>query len=268
MRRNPYAPFTTSTLQQDASRKLGFSAKQTMQVAQRLYEGVELDGEVTGLITYMRTDGVTIIPEAVAEIRKLVESDYSKRYLPPFIREYKAKAKNAQEAHEAIRPTDVRRKPDEVARYVERDQARLYELIWKRAVASQMASAELEQTTAEIDVPGRDGKAYGLRATGSVVLFDGFLRLYEEGRDDRARRQGRRRGRGRQPPPAAARPGRCARRPGHRGQAALHASRRRASPRRRWSSAWRSWASAGPRPTPPRSPCCRSATTSTSTRSG
>jgi DNA topoisomerase-1 len=187
VRRNPYAPFTTSTLQQEASRKLGFSAKQTMNVAQRLYEGVEIDGEVTGLITYMRTDGVTIIPEAVAEIRKLVEQDFSKRYLPPFIREYKAKAKNAQEAHEAIRPTDVRRKPDDVARYVERDQARLYELIWKRAVASQMASAEVEQTSADIAVPGRDGKAYGLRATGSVVLFDGFLRLYEEGRDDRSK---------------------------------------------------------------------------------
>jgi DNA topoisomerase-1 len=135
----------------------------------------------------MRTDGVTIIPEAVAEIRRLVERDYSRRYLPPFIREYKAKAKNAQEAHEAIRPTDVRRKPQDVARYVERDQARLYELIWKRAMASQMASAELEQTTAEIAVAGRDGKAYGLRATGSVVMFDGFLKLYEEGRDDRAK---------------------------------------------------------------------------------
>jgi DNA topoisomerase-1 len=135
----------------------------------------------------MRTDGVTIIPEAIQAIRKLVERDYSKRYLPPFIREYKVKAKNAQEAHEAIRPTDVTRKPDHVARHLDRDQARLYELIWKRAVASQMASAELEQTTAEIDVPGRDGKAYGLRATGSVVLFDGFLRLYEEGRDDRTR---------------------------------------------------------------------------------
>jgi DNA topoisomerase I len=191
VRRNPYAPFTTSTLQQEASRKLGFSAKQTMQVAQRLYEGVEIGGEVTGLITYMRTDGVTIIPEAVSAIRRLVEQDYSKRYLPPFIREYKAKAKNAQEAHEAIRPTEVRRKPEEVSRYVERDQARLYELIWKRAVASQMASAELEQTTAEIEVPGRDGKRYGLRATGSVVLFDGFLRLYEEGRDDRSTKNGK-----------------------------------------------------------------------------
>jgi DNA topoisomerase I len=187
VRRNPYAPFTTSTLQQEASRKLGFSAKQTMNVAQRLYEGVEIGGEVTGLITYMRTDGVTIIPEAIAEIRKLVEQDYSRRYLPPFIREYKAKAKNAQEAHEAIRPTDVRRKPDEVAHYVERDQARLYELIWKRAVASQMASAEVEQTTAEIATTGKDSKAYGLRATGSVIQFEGFLKIYEEGRDDRAR---------------------------------------------------------------------------------
>ena len=187
VRRNPYAPFTTSTLQQEASRKLGFSAKQTMQVAQRLYEGVELDGETTGLITYMRTDGVTIVPEAISAIRRLVEQDYSARYLPPFIREYKAKAKNAQEAHEAIRPTDVRRRPDAVGRHLERDQARLYELIWKRAVASQMASAELEQTTAEIDVAGKDGTAYGFRATGSVVLFEGFLKLYEEGRDDRTR---------------------------------------------------------------------------------
>jgi DNA topoisomerase I len=187
VRRNPYAPFTTSTLQQEASRKLGFSAKHTMQVAQRLYEGVEIDGDTTGLITYMRTDGVTIIPEAIAGIRRLVEQDYSARYLPPFIREYKTKAKNAQEAHEAIRPTDVRRRPEMVARQVQRDQARLYELIWKRAVASQMASAELEQTTAEIEVKGKDNKAYGLRATGSIVLFDGFLKLYEEGRDDRAR---------------------------------------------------------------------------------
>jgi DNA topoisomerase I len=185
VRRNPYAPFTTSTLQQEASRKLGFSAKQTMQIAQRLYEGVEIGGEVTGLITYMRTDGVTIIPEAVSAIRSLVEKEYSRRYLPPFIREYKTKAKNAQEAHEAIRPTDPRRRPQDVVRYLDRDQARLYELIWKRAVASQMASAELEQTTADVAVTGKDGKAYGLRATGSVVLFDGFLKLYEEGRDDR-----------------------------------------------------------------------------------
>ena len=192
VRRNPAAPFTTSTLQQEASRKLGFSAKQTMNIAQRLYEGVDIGGgEVTGLITYMRTDGVTIIPEAISAIRDLIEQDYSRRYLPPFIREYKAKAKNAQEAHEAIRPTDAGRKPGDVARHLERDQARLYELIWKRAVTSQMASAELEQTTAEIEVPGKDGKAYGLRATGSVVLFDGFMRLYEEGRDDRPAKNGK-----------------------------------------------------------------------------
>ncbi len=187
VRRNPWPPFMTSTLQMDASRKLGFSAKKTMQVAQRLYEGVELGGETVGLITYMRTDGVTIIPEAIGSIRGSIETDFGKRYVAPFVREYKTKAKNAQEAHEAIRPTDVRRKPEEVSRYLERDQARLYELIWKRTVASQMASAEVEQTTAEIAVTGRDGKAYGLRATGSVVMFDGFLKLYEEGRDDRVR---------------------------------------------------------------------------------
>ena len=187
VKRNPYAPFATSTLQMDASRKLGFSAKQTMQVAQRLYEGVDIGGETVGLITYMRTDGVTIVPEAISSIRGLIAREYSQKFVAPFIREYKTKAKNAQEAHEAIRPTEVSRKPQDVAKYLEKDQARLYELIWKRAVASQMASAELEQTTAEITVPGRDGKAYGLRATGSVVLFEGFLKLYEEGRDDRAR---------------------------------------------------------------------------------
>lgn len=184
VRRNPAAPFTTSTLQQEASRKLGFSAKQTMQVAQRLYEGVDVDGETVGLITYMRTDGVQITPEAISQIRRLIEADFSRSYLPPFIREYKTKAKNAQEAHEAIRPTDPNRRPQQVARWLAKDEAALYELIWKRSVASQMASAELEQTTAEITVPGRDGKTYGLRATGSVVLFDGFMRLYSEGRDD------------------------------------------------------------------------------------
>jgi len=186
-KRNPYPPFSTSTLQMDASRKLGFSAKQTMNIAQRLYEGVDLDGETVGLITYMRTDGVTIIPEAVAAIRRQIESDFGKHYVAPFIREYKAKAKNAQEAHEAIRPTDVRRRPQDVARFLDRDQLRLYELIWKRTVASQMASADVEQTTADIDVEGGDGKGYTFRATGSVIQFDGFLKLYEEGRDDRQR---------------------------------------------------------------------------------
>ncbi|WP_334146618.1 type I DNA topoisomerase [Hyphomicrobium sp.] len=185
VKRNPYAPFATSTLQMDASRKLGFSAKQTMQIAQRLYEGVDVGGETVGLITYMRTDGVTIVPEAINAIRGLIAREYSQRYVAPFIREYKTKAKNAQEAHEAIRPTDVARTPQSVARYLEKDQARLYELIWKRAVASQMASAEFKQTTAEIEVKGRDGKTYVLRATGSVEQFDGFLKVYDEGRDDR-----------------------------------------------------------------------------------
>ncbi|MDQ8699701.1 type I DNA topoisomerase [Hyphomicrobium sp. LHD-15] len=187
VKRNPYAPFATSTLQMDASRKLGFSAKQTMQVAQRLYEGIDVGGETVGLITYMRTDGVTIIPEAISSIRGLIARDYSQRYVCPFVREYKTKAKNAQEAHEAIRPTDVSRTPQSVARYLDKDQARLYELIWKRAVASQMASAEFKQTTADIEVKGRDGKTYTLRATGSVVQFDGFLKVYDEGRDDRVR---------------------------------------------------------------------------------
>ncbi len=185
VKRNPFAPFATSTLQMDASRKLGFSAKQTMQVAQRLYEGVDIGGETVGLITYMRTDGVTIVPEAVNAIRGMIAREYSQKYVAPFIREYKTKAKNAQEAHEAIRPTDVTRRPSDVARYLAKDQAGLYDLIWKRAVASQMASAEVEQTTADIEVKGRDGKTYTLRATGSVIQFEGFLKLYEEGRDER-----------------------------------------------------------------------------------
>ncbi len=187
VKRNPFAPFQTSTLQMDASRKLGFSAKHTMQIAQRLYEGVDVGGETVGLITYMRTDGVTIVAEGINAIRGLIAREYSQRYVAPFIREYKTKAKNAQEAHEAIRPTDVTRRPEHVARHLDRDQARLYDLVWRRAVASQMASAEVEQTTADIEVKGRDGKVYTLRATGSVIQFDGFLKVYEEGRDDRVR---------------------------------------------------------------------------------
>ena len=185
-KRNPYAPFMTSTLQMDASRKLGFSAKQTMGVAQRLYEGVDIGGETVGLITYMRTDGVEIIPEAVAQIRGVIRSTFGDKYTP-FARDYKTKAKNAQEAHEAIRPTDPNRTPDSLRKKLDKDQAALYDLIWKRTIASQMASAELEQTKAEIDVKGRDGKAYGFRASGSIVVFDGFLKVYEEGRDDRVR---------------------------------------------------------------------------------
>jgi DNA topoisomerase I len=182
-KRNPAPPFTTSSLQQEASRKLGLSPRQTMQIAQRLYEGIDVGGETVGLITYMRTDGVQIVPEAIAQARGQIEAQFGKRYLPSAPRIYKTKAKNAQEAHEAIRPTDFRRHPDRL-RGLSAEEARLYKLIWQRAVASQMASADIERTTVEISARGRDGKPYGLRATGSVVLFDGFLKLYEEGRDD------------------------------------------------------------------------------------
>ena len=183
-RRHPAAPFTTSTLQQESSRKLGFSPRQTMQLAQRLYEGVDLGGEAEGLITYMRTDGVQIVPEAIANIRKLVTKRYGDRYVPSSPRQYETKAKNAQEAHEAIRPTDFTKDPDSVSHYLEDDAARLYKLIWQRTLASQAASAEIERTTADIAVAGSDGNDYGVRATGSVIRFDGFLKIYEEGIDD------------------------------------------------------------------------------------
>ncbi len=183
-RRNPAAPFTTSTLQQEASRKLGYSPRHTMQLAQRLYEGIDLGGEAEGLITYMRTDGVQIVPEAVAAIRKLVSKRYGDRYVTSSPRQYETKAKNAQEAHEAIRPTDFSKDPDSVSRYLDGDAAKLYRLIWQRTLASQAASAEIERTTADIDVTRTDGKPYGVRATGSVIRFDGFLKIYEEGIDD------------------------------------------------------------------------------------
>jgi len=184
VRRNPFPPFTTSTLQQEASRKLGLAASRTMQIAQRLYEGVDLAGETVGLITYMRTDGIAIAGEAIAAARQLIASEFAPRdprYLPDAPRVYRSPAKNAQEAHEAIRPTDFGRRLDDVAGFLDRDQRRLYELIWKRAVASQMASALLEQVTVDIaDPTGR----LRLRANGSVVIFDGFLALYQEDRDD------------------------------------------------------------------------------------
>jgi len=183
-RRNPAAPFTTSTLQQEASRKLGFSPRQTMQLAQRLYEGVDLGGETEGLITYMRTDGVQIVPEAVSAIRKLVTGAYGDRYVPSSPRQYETKAKNAQEAHEAIRPTDFSKAPDKIGRYLDADGLKLYKLIWQRTLASQASSAEIERTSVDIDVAGTDGKPYGVRATGSVIRFDGFLKIYEEGVDD------------------------------------------------------------------------------------
>ncbi|WP_431268924.1 type I DNA topoisomerase [Dankookia sp. P2] len=181
VKRNPPPPFTTSTLQMEASRKLGMGAQQAMRTAQQLYEGVEIGGETVGLITYMRTDGVQMAREAIAAIRDHVGSRFGRDYLPGAPREYSSKAKNAQEAHEAIRPTDVRNTPEKVARYLDERQRRLYELVWKRAVASQMQSAELDQTTVEI---GDAAKKTILRATGSVIAFDGFLKLYREDQDD------------------------------------------------------------------------------------
>jgi DNA topoisomerase I len=185
LRRHPQPPFTTSTLQQEASRKLGFAPAHTMRVAQRLYEGIDIDGETIGLITYMRTDGVQIANEAVAAVRQLIGSDYGARYVPNAPRRYEAKAKNAQEAHEAIRPTDLSRRPRDVKRHLDADQAKLYELIWLRTVASQMESAELERTTADIAAKVAD-RLLDLRATGTVIKFDGFLTLYQEGRDEDA----------------------------------------------------------------------------------
>jgi DNA topoisomerase I len=182
-RRNPYPPFTTSTLQQEASRKLGFAPAHTMRVAQRLYEGIDIGGDTVGLITYMRTDGVQIADEAITAIRGLIGSEYGKTYVPDAPRRYQTKAKNAQEAHEAIRPTDVSRLPRSLRGKLDADQARLYELIWQRAVASQMESAEIERTTVDITAKVA-ARVLELRATGSVVKFDGFLKLYQEGRDD------------------------------------------------------------------------------------
>jgi len=182
VRRNPPPPFITSTLQQEASRKLGLGAATAMRIAQRLYEGVDIGGETVGLITYMRTDGVQLAPEAIGQTRHLIETKYGAPYVPASPRIYTSKAKNAQEAHEAIRPTDLFRTPQDVAAYLDRDQLGLYELIWKRTVASQMESAVLDQVT--VDIASGD-KTVQLRATGSVVKFNGFLTLYDEGQDDK-----------------------------------------------------------------------------------
>ncbi len=183
-RRHPYAPFRTSTLQQEASRKLGFSSAKTMQVAQRLYEGADIGGETVGLITYMRTDGVDMAPEAIAATRNAILKNFGEPYLPSAPRQYITKAKNAQEAHEAIRPTELSRLPASVRKSLDPDQFWLYELIWQRTIASQMESAELERTTSDLGCDGRDGKHYSFRATGSVVKFDGFLKVYHEDLDD------------------------------------------------------------------------------------
>jgi len=184
VRRHPYPPFITSTLQQEASRKLRFSATKTMRTAQKLYEGVEIGGETTGLITYMRTDGVTLSGEAIEATRQLIKNKFGETYLPEQPRAYKSKVKNAQEAHEAIRPTDLFRTPESVSEYLDDDEARLYELIWKRTVACQMESAVLDQVA--VDIANADGKVV-LHATGSIITFDGFLKLYREEMEDEER---------------------------------------------------------------------------------
>ena len=171
VKRNPYAPFTTSTLQQDASRKLGFQAKKTMQIAQKLYEGISINGTMTGLITYMRTDSTNLSMEALDASRKYIQDNFDTKYLPKKARIYKTKTKNAQEAHEAIRPTLCTRTPSELKEVLTDDELKLYELIWKRTIASQMESAVLNQVT--INILSND-KKYRFKASGSTISFDGF----------------------------------------------------------------------------------------------
>lgn len=179
--RNPRPPFTTSTLQQEAANKLFFSAKKTMQVAQRLYEGISIKGESVGLITYMRTDGIDMAGEAIAAARRLIDTDYGDRYVPKSPRAYKNKAKNAQEAHEAIRPTDIFRRPKDVAHALDDDQLKLYTLIWRRTVACQMEAGTDKQVAVDL----RSGSpSVGLRATGKIVTFDGFRKVYGEIEND------------------------------------------------------------------------------------
>ncbi len=183
-KRNPSPPFITSTLQQEAERKLGFSASRTMRVAQQLYEGVSLGSEVTGLITYMRTDSVNLAESAMAELSELVRTEYGERYALDKPRRYSGKSKGAQEAHEAIRPTSAQRRPGAVARYLDRDQLALYDLIWKRTVATQMAPAVYDSLRADIVGTDAGGKELRYRATGQVLKFDGYLKLYVEGHDE------------------------------------------------------------------------------------
>ncbi|MGB9152723.1 MAG: type I DNA topoisomerase, partial [Alphaproteobacteria bacterium] len=180
-RRNPYPPFTTSTIQQEASRKLGMGATRTMRTAQHLYEGTDIGGETVGLITYMRTDGVSLSAEAIEAAREVIAEDFGKDFVPAEARVYKNAAKNAQEAHEAIRPTDMKRRPEQVAKYLDGEQLALYTLIWQRTMASQMASAVLDQVA--VDISGDNDKAV-FRATGSVVIFDGWLKVYQESTDE------------------------------------------------------------------------------------
>jgi DNA topoisomerase-1 len=185
-RRNPAAPFTTSTLQQDASRKLGFSAKQTMTVAQRLYEGIDIGEGAVGLISYMRTDSVTLGNDALEELRAVIVERYGADNLPEEPRRYTTKAKNAQEAHEAIRPTAAARHPEDVRRFLDQNQYKLYDLIWKRTIASQMNPAVYD--TVALDLVAGDSPTgdIAFRATGSVLVSPGFIAVYQEGQDDSA----------------------------------------------------------------------------------
>ncbi|HEX2031624.1 MAG TPA: type I DNA topoisomerase [Actinomycetota bacterium] len=186
-KRRPAAPFTTSTLQQEAARKLGFSAKRTMAVAQQLYEGVDLPGEgQVGLITYMRTDSTNVAAPALKELQQVVKEQYGDRYALEKPRRYRTKTRGAQEAHEAVRPTRAARLPDDLARHLGRDQARLYRLIWQRTVASQMAEAVLDQVSVDVEATAEGAPRLLLRATGQTLRFDGFRRVYFEGRDDAA----------------------------------------------------------------------------------
>ncbi len=183
-RRNPAAPFTTSTLQQEASRKLGFGAQRTMTVAQRLYEGVDIGEGSVGLITYMRTDSVTLADEALSELRSVIADRYGKDNLPEEPRRYTTKAKNAQEAHEAVRPTSASRAPEDVRRYLDANQFRLYELIWKRTVASQMNPAVYDTVALDLVAGESTTGDISFRATGSVLVSPGFITVYQEGLDD------------------------------------------------------------------------------------
>ena len=183
-RRNPAAPFTTSTLQQEASRKLGFSAQKTMMVAQRLYEGIDIGDGSVGLITYMRTDSVTVATEALEELRALIKARYGEENLPKQPRRYKTKAKNAQEAHEAVRPTSAARTPEELKRHVENDYFRLYELIWKRTVACQMSPAVFDTVALDLGAGRATDGNIRFRATGSVLVRPGYMTVYQEGQDD------------------------------------------------------------------------------------
>jgi DNA topoisomerase-1 len=185
-KRNPAAPFITSTLQQEAARKLGFAVQRTMRIAQQLYEGIELDSGSTGLISYMRTDSVNLAQDAINEIRDLIVERYGKNNLPDEARIYKTKSKNAQEAHEAIRPTSAIRTPESIKSYLSPEQYKLYDLIWKRTVASQMISATIDTLTIDM-TPGKD---HHFRATGSAILDPGYMRVYQEGTDEKAEELG------------------------------------------------------------------------------